>query len=302
MIVKTETALKIQKPKIMKNMKKLFTLATLVLFANVLFADDGNEIKNFRFGLKVTPSINWYKPEGKLLEKNGVAPRFGGGLIMEFRLAKVAALQTGIQIDMDGGKIKYKNGGYNTANANTAYYYYDNTEDKIEKFGLTPPSDSASLYKFNQKYTLYQLNERTYKATYVTIPLMLKLKTKEIGMMTYFGQFGVNNSFRWSVKADDKLTTIKNGATDSKSKVNITKDCSFYTATLNFGAGVEMNLSGSTSVLIGVNYNLGFTNVVKSKSDYLGKRTNDALGVGTLTNLPQTLKSNGVVLTIGVLF
>lgn len=287
-------------------MKKLFTLTAIALFANSMFAGgDENEIKNFRFGLKVTPSINWYKPEGKLLAKNGIVPKFGGGLIMEFRLAKVASIQTGVQIDMDGGKIKYNNEGYNAPNANTVTYYYNNSDDVIEKFGLTPPSDSAGLYSFNQKYTLYQLNERNYKATYVTIPLMLKLKTKEIGMMTYFGQFGINNSFRWSVKADDKLTVLNSStasATDSKSKLNITKDCSVYVASLTFGAGTELNLSGSTSVLIGVNYNLGFTNVVKSKSDYLGKRTNDASGVGTLTNLPQTLKSNGVVLTVGVLF
>ncbi len=290
----------------MKNIKKLFTLATLVLFVNSIFAgDDGNEIKNFRFGLKITPSLNWYKPEGKILAKNGVAPKFGGGLILEFRLAKVASIQTGLQIDMDGGKIKYNNGGINAPNANIVSYYFNNSEESIEKYGTTPPADSSGAYAFYQKYTHFQLNERVYKATYITIPLLLKLKTKEIGMMTYFGQFGVNSSFRWSVKADDKVTSLRGtsaGATETKTKLNVTKDASFFMATLNFGAGAEMNLSGSTSLLIGLNYNLGFTNVVKSNSDYLVRRQNDGFGAGTLSQLPQTLKSNAVVLTIGVLF
>lgn len=290
----------------MKNIKKLFILGTLVLYTSVTFAGgDENEIKNFRFGLKITPSLNWYKPDGKILAKNGVAPKFGGGLILEFRLAKVASIQTGLQIDMDGGKVKYNNGGVNAPNSNTVSYYYNNSDEKIEPYGLTPPSDSAGSYAFYQKYTRYQLNERVYKATYITIPLLLKLKTKEIGMMTYYGQFGVNSSFRWSVKADDKVTvqnTSTAGATDTKSKINVTKDASFFMATLNFGAGAEMNLSGSTSLLIGLNYNLGFTNAVKSNSDYLIRRQNDGFGAGTLSQLPQTLKSNAVVLTVGVLF
>lgn len=288
-------------------MKKLLALASLVLLASSVSAGgDENEIKNFRFGLKVTPSLNWYKPDGKILSKNGTVPKFGGGLILEFRLAKVASIQTGLQIDMDGGKIKYNNGGLTAPNANTVSYFYNNSDDVIEPYGLTPPTDSANLYSFNQKYTLYQLNERTYKSTYITIPLLLKLKTKEIGMMTYFGQFGINNSFRWSVKADDKLTTMSGsnfGATESKTKINISKDAAVYTASLAFGGGVEMNFSGSTSLLIGVNYNLGFTNVVKSDSDYLRRNTNNATGTGSdLSQLPQTIKSNAVVLTVGVLF
>jgi hypothetical protein len=293
----------------MKNMKKLLALTSLILLTNSIFAGgDENEIKNFRFGLKVTPSLNWYKPDGKILEKNGISPKFGGGLVLEFRLAKVASVQTGLQIDMDGGKIKYNNGGITVPNANIVSYYYNNSDDVIEPYGLAAPdpSDSTNLYSFNQKYTLYQLNERTYKATYITIPLLLKLKTKEIGMMTYFGQFGINNSFRWSVKADDKLTASSGssfGATESKSKINVSKDASFYAASLAFGGGVEMNFSGTTSLLLGINYNLGFTNVVKSQSDYLRRTTNNSLGNGSdLSQLPQTLKSNAVVLTIGVLF
>jgi hypothetical protein len=50
----------------MKNMKKLLALTSLILLTNSIFAGgDENEIKNFRFGLKVTPSLNWYKPDGR---------------------------------------------------------------------------------------------------------------------------------------------------------------------------------------------------------------------------------------------
>ena len=288
----------------MKNMKKIFTITALMLSANFIFAQAAeNELKNFRFGLKITPSVNWFKPDGKIMENNGAGMKFGGGLILEFRLAKVVSIQTGLQIDMSGGKIKYNNGGTIVNGANSVSYYYNTPDDKIVKYDPAHANDAA--------YVHYQLNERQYKTTYITIPLALKMKTKEIGTLTYFGQFGVNASFRWKAAADDNVTIINDvsntlGATDSKSKVDITKDVSIFTAALNFGLGAEMNLSGSTSLTFGLSYNLGFTNIVKGDSDYLEKRTNDPdytnNGKFTQSKMPQTIKSNAVVLTVGVLF
>ena len=282
-------------------MKKLLTISIMALIAHVAFAGDGeNELKNFRFGLKVTPSVNWYKPEGKIMESNGAGVKFGGGLVLEFRLAKVISIQTGVQIDMDGGKIKYNNAGLSNPNANSVSYFYNNADDKIVKYSDTYATDPA--------YTHYQVNERQYKISYITIPLSLKMKTKEIGTMTYFGQIGVNTSVRWKATANDKVTVINDtpiptlGATDSKSKVDVTKDVSLIHETLNFGLGTELNLSGSTSIVFGLNYNLGFTNVVKNESDYLERRVNDSYGVGTFSHMPQSFKSNAVILTVGVLF
>jgi hypothetical protein len=293
--------------KIKKNMKKIFIIAIMVVASPVLRAQDGaNELKNFRFGLKVSPSINWYKPEGKIISPNGVSARFGGGLVMEFRLAKVVSIQTGAQIDMDGAKVKYNNGGPDNAGANTVSYYYNTLDDKIVHYDpvlATSPS-----------YTHFQLNERTYRITYVTIPVALKMKTKEIGAFTYFGQIGLNNSFRWKAFADDKLQVINDntntlGTNDNKSKVEVTQDIAPYTAALNFGLGAEMNLSGSTSVVFGLNYNLGFMNVVMNDSKYVSRRANEANYSSStnptaflLTKMPQEIKSNAVVLTVGVLF
>ncbi len=290
----------------MKNMKKIFIISALVLSGNFMFAQGAaeNELKNFRFGLKITPSINWYKPDGKLMSGNGAGAKFGGGLILEFRLAKVVSIQTGLQIDMAGGKIKYNNGGTNNNGANTMSYYYNTPDDKIVEYN--------SSLATNASHTHYQLNERQYKVTYITIPLALKMKTKEIGALTYFGHFGINSSFRWKANADDKVTVINDltntlGATESKSKVDVTKDVNIFAAALNFGLGAEMNLSGSTSLTFGLSYSLGFTNVVKGDSDYIARRTNGPNYTTnttdfTVSKMPQTIKSNAVVLTVGVLF
>ena len=287
----------------MKNMKKILTITALALLTNVGFAQE-NEAKNVRFGLKVTPSVNWYKPDGKLISGNGAGVKFGGGLILEFRLAKVASFQTGLQIDSEGGKVKYNNGGV-AANASTMSYYYNIADDVIQEYN-TSPTDSTGAYAFYLANTHYQLNERQYKATYITLPIMLKLKTKEIGTMTYFGQFGFNTSFRWKANVTDKVTVIAPssgvGSNETKTKVDVTKDVAFFKASLAFGLGAEMNLSGTTSLVFGLNYNLGFMNSVKKESDYIEKKTYNTALVSTYEKMPQVLKSNAVVLTVGVLF
>ena len=82
----------------------------------------------------------------------------------------------------------------------------------------------------------------------------------------------------------------------------MTKDMAFFKASLAFGLGAEMNLSGTTSLVFGLNYNLGFMNSVKGSSDYIEKKTYNSALMPSYEKMPQVLKSNAVVLTVGVLF
>ena len=301
-------------------MKKILLLTTIALTGSMAIAQDNSEkeIKNVRFGLIVTPAVNWLKPDGKIISGNGAAVKFGGGLSIEFRLAKVASIVTGLEINTMGGKVKYANGGPESPNSNTVSYYASRTDEGVDDY-LTRPDEATNLTAakyYDETHYKYQLNEREYKATYINIPFGIKLKTKEIGMMTYFGQVGINNNIRWKAKATDKVTelplsTIPNysgGASSTRSNVAATKEMNVYMGSLHLGAGFEMNLSGSTSLLVGVHYNLGFTSITKSESPTLEKKTNGPNYTQTnktdytTSEMPQTIKANGVVLTVGILF
>lgn len=316
----------------MKNIKTIFTIAAAMFAATAVNAQTSenketkevkivkkttetsapaeskeNEIKNFRFGLVIMPSVNWYDTESKIIQRNGAALKFGGGLIMEFRLAKVASIQTGINILTAGGKLKYNNNGLYKAGGTTVNYYYDNKVGDIVEYNTVTASTINS-------HTRYQLNTRKYKTTYISIPVLLKLKTREIGSMVYFGQFGLNSFFRWKARANDDVQVLdasNSGTNETKNNLMISKDASIYNAALNFGLGAEYNLAGTTSLVIGANYNLGFTNVLRKKSQYVEKRFNhDDYDVNSTTNntyytvepLEQIVKENSIVLTIGVLF
>jgi hypothetical protein len=260
-------------------MKKIFTSFVLLALAMSTYAQDGqNELKNFRFGLKATPSLNWYKPEdAKKFESNGVKLGFGWGLQMEFRLSSVAVLVTGLQVDYDRGNINF---------FDTTMFGYDNKE-----FIYLTKSEFDTNKTSN---VVMRLNDRYYRTTYVTLPFYLKMKTKEIGAMTYFGEFGLNTSFRLKSKANDEVTEKSTGTKSSIPDLDNTKDMNLFKFQLHIGGGAEYNLSGSTSLVFGLSYNLGFSNVVKKESEYLYRTSGNAT--------VQQFTGNNFALTIGILF
>lgn len=316
----------------MKNMKNILTIATLLLIASTGVAQgpsdsketkevkivkkttestnaanhQENELRNFRFGLVILPALKWYETESKSIKRDGVVPKFGGGLAIEFRLAKVAAIQTGVNIITSGGKLKYDNGGQLNPGKSTIGYYYNENDEDIQELDEINASKMGGLIH-------YQVNSRDFKTTYINIPVLLKLKTREIGSMVYFGQFGLNSNFRWKGRATDDVIVLDNtgaaGASDKKSNLVISRDVSFYQAALNFGLGSEWNLAGTTSMVLGLSYNLGFTNVLRKHSRYLEKRQNEtgynpttAPDLYNVAPLEQVVKENSLVLTVGVLF
>jgi opacity protein-like surface antigen len=93
----------------------------------------------------------------------------------------------------------------------------------------------------------------TVEAKYqvVEIPITVKLKTAEIGYMTYFGQIGFDTGFRVAAKAK-----VEDGDwEDASENANILR------VALSVGGGLEYTFSGNTSALLGVRYSNGFTSI-----------------------------------------
>jgi Outer membrane protein beta-barrel domain len=259
--------------------KALILLFVLALGAGQAFAQDENNLKNFRFGLVASPSLNWYKPEdSKKMENAGIKAGFAWGLQMEFRLNKVASLGTGLQVNYDRGNINF---------VDTANFLYDTQEDTYLAIEDTS----------GKTYVGYKVNNRLYKTNYVMLPLYLKMKTGEIGMMTYYGEFGLMSSFRLKSKTTDDVTQYAPSFPKSTlNDIDNTKDMNILRFQLHIGGGFEYNLSGTTSMFAGIAFNYGFSNVFQKDSEYLG--TNAA----TWTPFKQQATANNVALSVGILF
>ena len=139
-------------------MKKIFALASVLLITVYSFAQDsGGSIDKFRFGFKVAPSLSWMKPDVKNFSSDGSRVGFIYGLMMDYNLSKTYAVSTGIEVSYRGGKIKYDY-QYNSSNNNpNSYSGYD-----------------------------------SYNIKYIEVPMTIKMKTNEIGYMTFYGQFGLD--------------------------------------------------------------------------------------------------------------
>jgi len=264
-------------------MKKVAGIILGAMFSVTCLAQSGvgagNE-QNFRFGLKAMPSVNWYKPDNtKKYENGGAVMKFNWGLTLDFKLSNSAWLSSGLEVSYDGGNINFKD---------TVGYLLSNSE-----FQSIPADASGMVGK-----DVVQLKERRYNTTYVTLPLNIKMKTKEIGMLNYYGMFGLNLGVKVKTKVTD--TGYLNGSsslTDNEGLDN-SKDMGFFRAGINIGGGAEWNLSGTTSLVFGLQYNLGFTNVVKGNSDYVF----NAGSTNTLKAIEQKFASHFIGLSVGVLF
>lgn len=132
-------------------MKKL--ALSLLFVATIITASRAQEDEEqvFHFGLKASPSVNWFRIDAEGAKNEALRIGFTYGLITEFRITKNYAFATGLD-------ISYRGGEYST----------------IE-------SDSGIIYN----------TTRIQRFQFVEVPISLKLKTNEIGYMKYYGTFGL---------------------------------------------------------------------------------------------------------------
>jgi hypothetical protein len=226
-------------------MKKLFVTICLVTAFTAVIAQDESK---FHFGLKAAPSFAWLKTDSDILESNGSKFGFTYGLITEFNFADRYALATGVDITYRGGKFK-----------------------SVETEGAVIGTDTVTVTTSTDQSLLLQ---------YIEIPVTLKLKTNEIGYLTYYLQAGVapgvniraRGDFSSAIQTKYANGTIVNSNVEDDD-VDVKDDINNVNLSMIIGGGVEYTLSGSTVLLAGIQFNNGFMDVLdgdeKANSNYL---------------------------------
>ncbi len=293
-------------------MKKiLLIVSSTILLANTILAQDDSD-KKFRLGLKAIVQPTWFKSNDNNASKLGTGFGYGFGLVTEFRLSSTAYFVTGIGGDFESGSVKYKydpktiigNSGYSVG------YVLDGSTD------LKAIKDHTNELNYISSGDVQYngITERKIKTTHITIPLMLKMMTKELSGFKYFGMFGGELGIRIKARAEDKYTSTtfnNNGvlATNvtggTNSNININKDCAIIPLRvgMNIGIGTEYRIAGSTSIFLSVNYFHSFTNLMRKESKYMAYNINrDLTGDLTYFNVKQSLIMNAIRINIGFLF
>lgn len=128
--------------------------------------------------------------------------------------------------------------------------------------------------------TLGTTTNTTYRSQYLEIPVSLKMKTNEINYITYFAKFGGGINMRLNSFADYNIKDNK-GDVLTINDQDIKKDISLFRIAFHIGVGIEYSLGGTTSVLVGLNFNNGLTDIFKDK-ELKGKNNFINLNLGVL--------------------
>jgi len=253
----------------------------LMVIISASLAMNGQDYKKFRMGFKVAPNISWMQPKDNNMESGGATAGFGFGLVSDIFFAENYAFGTGLNITYNGGRINYLE---------------KQVVDDVEYIAL---------------------KERKIRNQFLEVPLTIKLRTNEIGYITYWGQFGLGLGFNLQTFADDvydyQLEHVITDMSDSWEKTdlpsreyekeNINDEVGFYRVSLIMAAGIEYNISGSTSVLVGLEFNNGFTNVFSKENGIEQNADDEALfNEGSPEEFKLRSISNMFQLNLGILF
>ena len=251
----------------------------------------------FRMGLHLLPSIAWLDARDGYTTAEGSIGRFGFGFTADIMFADNYAIGTGVNVFRNGGKLT--------------------TIERLTGDPLDPANDTTQFVV---------QRERTLTQHWVELPVSFKFRNREIGHITYWGQFGLGLGLNLRATADDRVQyrfrndpLVITGSTWVEDLVTgeieykdvpVEDEVALMRAAMIVGLGIEYNLSGKTALLLGATFNNGLFNVANNRNfgPTLDEEHLMALPV-TDTAVPlspegydRKMVDNAILLSLGLLF
>lgn len=248
----------------------------------------------FRMGLHLLPSIAWCDPRDGFTASEGSIVRFGFGFTADVMFADNYAIGTGINVFRNGGKLSY---------------FERVTGDPMDL------ADDSTQFLVRR--------ERTLTQHWVELPMSFKFRTREIGHITYWGQFGLGLGLNLRSHADDRVDYLhRSGQPGTESWVEesvigvverrdvaVEDEAALMRAAMIVGLGVEYNLSGKTALLLGATFNNGLFNVANNRNfgpdrdrEHLGSAFDGSLDPSVIEGYDVKMVDNAILLSCGLLF
>lgn len=190
-----------------------------------------------KLGLKFSPQLTWVSEESKSISSSGTVLNASYGLMIDKYFTENYAIATELGITSMTGK-------------------------------LTPVQ--ATLTRNSVAYTN---PDYKYKLQYIAIPVMLRMRTNEIGYFRYYAEFGMNFGFLFRSKANIRATGLELNnvnindpdpsdsyvLTDDASGRKLNDEVKFLRSALLVGAGIQYNVFGNTLLVAGIRYENSFS-------------------------------------------
>jgi hypothetical protein len=233
-------------------MKKAFLPVLLISALTISIAGFSQSKFPMKLGLKVAPNIGWMSPGTKGYSSDGARLGATIGFIGDFYFAENYALSTGFNFQFIDGKMNYADSLW---------------------VGIPPSMTNGTVY-------------RKYNFLYFEIPVMIKMKTKVFGKVSYYGQIGLGTGFRIKAKVDEHFVSDSGSPIDQEYDYN--NGTTLIREAILVGIGCEIHIDESSRLLLGLSYSNSLNNVLT--------------GVNYKTGLNEKSQLNFAELNIGFLF
>lgn len=177
------------------------------------------------FGVHASPTVGWFTSDNSDVSTKGTRAGINFGLSIHKYFSDNYAFSTGVSLITAGGNL-----------ANT---------------------DSITL-ELNKPFGVRSGNRQTYSIKYLTIPVGIRLRSNQIGYMSFFVDTGLDPNLVLGGKVEVPLqNTNRENARNELKKIGMG-----YHVT----GGVEYSLGGTTSVVAGVRFDSNFTDITKENN------------------------------------
>ena len=218
----------------------VLSISLLIVF--YLIHSENASAQGFKMGLSVNPNVSWLVSTDYDHTTDGTKLNFGFEFVADITISDNYSLGTGIHVFNTGGTISY-------------------------------------LTIKDQGILELQTVKRDYSLKYVEVPITFKMRTKEIGYSTIYGRFGLGVGLNIKAEAEERTRTSwiqdvagtwndVDGELSGVSNPEVENDIRIMRAAMIVGAGVERSLGGSSSLIIGVTYNVGLLNIHKEVAQW----------------------------------
>ena len=203
---------------------RMYVIKILLISLMISLIPQKSVSQEIQIGLYTEPLISWFSSDTDLSVNDGARPGLAFGLTYDRYFARNYAFSSGISIINASGRLSY--------------------------------SDTLLIRFKNSETELNAGDNITYRIQYLSVPLGIKLKTNQIGYMTFFANTGISPKVIIGGKGDMPSKNIE--------KVNVTEELRLF----NLGYYITIGTEYSLAIVLGIAYEDNFMDVTK---DYAGQ-------------------------------
>jgi hypothetical protein len=182
------------------------------------------------FSIHFDPLISWFSTDSYDTRNDGVVPGFNFGISHNTYFSPNYSFSSGINIIKAGGRL---------INRETTQFELKNYSSAI--------------------FTIQPGEAITYRITYLSIPLGLKLQTNQVGYGRFFTDLGFAPEIVIGGRADIPSIDIKGG--------NASPELNLFNLSFHIVAGMEYPLAGNNNLIVGVGFDNNLFDITRDNGD-----------------------------------